>query len=833
MKLILPLLLLFLICLNPAKGEHITGGDFVVQHLEGNTFLARLTLYRDCASGGADFDGTVPITVFDAVTNEHLEDLDFVFEGFETILPELGNSCFTPDVCLEIGIYESEFNLPDNPNGYYLSNERCCRNNLSLNLDGGNLGFVFTVDIPNPLLQNSSPVFGEYPSEAFFCINATNTIDLSASDSDGDSLVYSLTEPLNGESTFFQPAPLVASAKPYSLIQWAAGFSTDDQVGGTPPITLNPETGILTATPDQVGVFTIAFQVEEFREGELIGTVRRELQLVSTGCDTDSPSVISTETGDTVFDVFANLEICIPIDVTDPNTGDVLFVEGEGELLDGTVEPLGSFPDAQGDSQITQDFCWTPTCENVREEPYELIVRAFSDGCAPEVLITEQRILINVVLPVNEPTTLAQAGDTLIVDLYDPSTHCLDFEFVDPNISDSLLIFPTSSIFSLDNTDSLEVTQDQGTATLGFCWNVECENLSDDPYFVDFAVNTTNCEVNDTSTFSVPIRVVRDEDIQANFPIPSDTIFWELYQADTLCFPFAFTDQNPFDTLSLSVESEIFDVQENPAFLTTSQLDGLNDQISGDICWAFECKDIRDEPYLITLTGSSNSCEVNETVVKEVLLYLDIPAEEPSVFVQPIESSITQNIGDDPIEFLVVAEDVNEFDNLTLSATSEAFSSSGNPAVFESFSGNEVVFSEFFWSPDCPDVEEEAYEITFSVRAESCLKDVTEELTIPILVTTPTLGEIEPIQNIFTPNGDGRNEVWTIEDKDDPCLLNFNSIVYDRWGKEVFKTDRSDFEWDGSYPSGEGASDGMYFHTIEYFYKDQTRNFTGNISIAR
>jgi len=114
----LGLLLLSTILSINTYSEHIIGGDFTVQHVEGNTFQAILTLYRDCGSEGAPFDPTVDVTVFDNVTNEQINELNFTFTGFESFEAELGNSCFTPAICMEIGTYETEFTLDNNPNGY-------------------------------------------------------------------------------------------------------------------------------------------------------------------------------------------------------------------------------------------------------------------------------------------------------------------------------------------------------------------------------------------------------------------------------------------------------------------------------------------------------------------------------------------------------------------------------------------------------------------------------------------------------------------------------------------------------------------------------------------
>jgi len=824
-----------------SKSAHITGGDFTVRHIEGNTFEATLNLYRDCASGGADFDNVVDITVYDAVTNQIIPELGFQFVGFETIIPTLGNSCFTPDVCLEIGVYQTQFELPDNPNGYYLSKERCCRNTASLNLEGIDLGFVFTIDVPDPALQNSSPVFGEYPSEAYLCVNGENTIDFGVEDPDGDSLVYSFTEPLKGESTnpttnpFPGADPVVASPKPYALVPWSAGFTTDNQVGGAVPMTIDAETGVITAQPDLQGVFTIAVEVQEFRDGVLIGTVRRELQLTSTGCAFDLPSVINTPDGDTIFDMLANSQTCIPIVVTDPNDGDTLFLQGEGEILNGTVMPQAVFPDADGFSTIEQNFCWSPVCENLLEGDslYKVTLTAFSRGCANEVLVTELDIYLNVIIEVDETTLLQEPfGGEVTIDLYDPSTHCFDFVFVDPNEADTLIVNPSSNIFDFDNVDELNVEVDQGSVTLPFCWDVICDDVRDDPYFVDFEVIATNCEVQDTVTFTVPISVIVPEDEPATFVQPFDTIFWEFYDTDTFCMPVTFVDENFFDTLKVTATSEIFNLTNNPAFIDT--LEGLI-QLEGNLCWIPKCSDVREEPYIINFSGTSQSCKTDETVEKTVVLYLNLPPENAPAFELPLPGfEIDHSIGDELIDFDVIVTDPDPYDTLSLSAGGSVFSDVTVNALFDGFfTNNESVFGQFTWTPDCPDVEVDPYVVTFTVVSESCQKSVTRTLEVPISVSTPTMGNIEPIQNIFTPNGDGLNEFWTIENKDDPCLLNFNSVVYDRWGKEVYQTNDPAFIWEGNYENGNDAIDGQYFHTIEYFYKDSGQSYNGTINLSR
>jgi len=812
--------------------EHIIGGDFTVQHVEGNTFQAILTLYRDCASGGAPFDPTVDVTVFDNVTNEQVSELNFTFVSFDAVEAELGNSCFTPDICMEIGTYETEFTLDDNPNGYYLSKERCCRNDLSINLFGTFLGFVFTLDVPDPALENSSPTFGEFPTEAFFCVNGETQIDFGATDIDGDSLVYSFTEPLNGASTFANPNPGIASSKPYSVAEWAPGYGTDDQVGGPNPMTINPETGLIIAQPDMIGIFTIAVKVEEYRDGVKIGEIRREIQLASSVCAIDLPSVISTPNDDTIFDVLANTEICFDITATDPNEGDTLFIFAEGELFDGSVTPQAFFPPNDSISEVTQTFCWSPICSNLSEEPYLVSISAFSVGCSPDTLITTQDLYFNVFVEPDEPTEYVGPAGGYIIDLYNPATHSFNIEFEDPNEADSLTVLDVQSeIFDFDNVEPILPETDQGQLNLPLTWNVICEDVRDEPYLIDFVLVTRNCDVLDTTVFSIPITVIVQPNEPTQFVQPPQEVFFEFYSNDSLIIPVSVADGNFFDTLVVSAESKIFNLPGNPAIFNT--LEG-NSLVEGNLTWIPDCEDVRDEPYQVIFTATANSCKTDDVVQYPVDIFLTLPPENQATINIPADgTTITHFIGEDQIEIIVTGTDPDPYDTLSLEIAGNILSDPISLPIFETAGILENIFGEFFWAPNCGDVKDDPYDLTFVLRSRSCQKNETVDVNLEVLVTTPTKGEIEPIQNVFTPNGDGLNDFWTIENKDDPCLLDFKAQVFDRWGKEVYITRDPSFEWNGESITSEELLGGTYFRTIEYTYKRSIQKYSGTVDILK
>ncbi len=66
----------------------------------------------------------------------------------------------------------------------------------------------------------------------------------------------------------------------------------------------------------------------------------------------------------------------------------------------------------------------------------------------------------------------------------------------------------------------------------------------------------------------------------------------------------------------------------------------------------------------------------------------------------------------------------------------------------------------------------------------------------------------------FTPNGDGKNDVFRIPPSTVQKVINFS--VYDRWGNRVFMTENSGDGWDGSFNNKQQPA-GTYVWEIEYY----------------
>ncbi len=71
----------------------------------------------------------------------------------------------------------------------------------------------------------------------------------------------------------------------------------------------------------------------------------------------------------------------------------------------------------------------------------------------------------------------------------------------------------------------------------------------------------------------------------------------------------------------------------------------------------------------------------------------------------------------------------------------------------------------------------------------------------------------DSIPNIFTPNADQKNDCYItgIGTAYDGC---FYMIIYNRWGRKVFETEKSSDCWDGTYNGKRDADEGAYFYII-------------------
>jgi gliding motility-associated-like protein len=92
------------------------------------------------------------------------------------------------------------------------------------------------------------------------------------------------------------------------------------------------------------------------------------------------------------------------------------------------------------------------------------------------------------------------------------------------------------------------------------------------------------------------------------------------------------------------------------------------------------------------------------------------------------------------------------------------------------------------------------------------------------------------IPNVFSPNGDGINDVFTVSFGPDLNVISMQGSIYDRWGNLVFSSAGYPFEWDGLF-AGETVLPGVYVYTITVLYLEngieKERQLVGDVTVIK
>jgi gliding motility-associated-like protein len=271
---------------------HIIGGEIFYEKLANNDYRITIKIYRDCYNGVPWFDDPLVLNVFDN-SNNFIKSISVPVTSASFLDPTLNSPCLNlpPNICVEEGIYIFTTNLPPIAGGYQLAHQRCCRNNTILNMIApGSTGFTLYTVIPDEIdiVANNSPSYDNFPP-IFVCVNELLEFDHVATDLDGDSLVYRLCTPFVGASTT-DPTAINVQNPPYSEILWQNPFNLANPLGGVP---LNiDQNGYLTGEPNMLGQFVVGVCVDEYRDGFLISTNKRDFQFNVVYCEPVSSAAI-------------------------------------------------------------------------------------------------------------------------------------------------------------------------------------------------------------------------------------------------------------------------------------------------------------------------------------------------------------------------------------------------------------------------------------------------------------------------------------------------------------------------------------------------------------
>ena len=262
-----------------AFATHIIGGEMNYKCLGNNEYQISLTVYRDCFLGEAPLDDTAYVGIFD-IANELVLTLPMLLGDIDTIFQEDNCLQIPPNICVETTTYVDTITLMPQAGGYHIAYQRCCRNGTILNIiDPLNTGSTYEIQLSETAMLscNSSPILNDWPP-TFVCVNRPLVYSSAAFDEDGDSLAYRLFTPFEGGLSMTNPRPRPSFPPPFDTVRWnSPTYSLDNLLGGV-PLEIDPLTGLMTATPNIIGQFVVGVCVDEYRNGVLLSSTRRDFQ---------------------------------------------------------------------------------------------------------------------------------------------------------------------------------------------------------------------------------------------------------------------------------------------------------------------------------------------------------------------------------------------------------------------------------------------------------------------------------------------------------------------------------------------------------------------------
>jgi gliding motility-associated-like protein len=276
-----------------------------------------------------------------------------------------GASCFTISVT-DPNRNASVINIPNSTNVAFYIETKLCINPF--------LGF-----------NNTSPVLLNPPIDNA-CACKKFVHNPGAFDSDGDSLSYELIDckDIGGVSIFGYTLP--------------------------PGVTINATNGdMIWQCPTPIGEFNFAILIKEWRQGSLIGSVERDLQVtVVAGCQNDPPVIANLN--DTC--VVAGSSISFAVKATDPNVNNKVTLTSTGGVYLLSSSPA-IFPQGINNfTTVTGQFVWNTNCSHVRLQPYQVLFKAEDDNLSTP-LVDIKTVNIQVIAPAPQNLTAIPTGTAI------------------------------------------------------------------------------------------------------------------------------------------------------------------------------------------------------------------------------------------------------------------------------------------------------------------------------------------------------------------------------------------------------------------------------------
>ncbi len=840
------LLYLIFLLAHGASAFHIVGGEIEFITIRPGTYRINVIQYFDEAQiMNPGPEGQITVYIYRNSDNALMSTHDLLLGTPQEDVPYSNEECAIAQLQTsrvfwtdEIQLTPSEYNDPE---GYYIVWERCCRNEAVINIiNATGSGMTYVTDIP-PLWRNGQPFINSSPAlfrplGDYACQDQLYYIEFTGTDADGDSLVYKLAEPLNSSALLAVPLP---TPKPYGrlLFDEQNGYASDNMIPGNPGLAISNR-GLLTVNPSKTGLHVFSVVVEEYRAGVKIGQVQRDFQMLvlpSGACNPPDPPEVAVQIPG--FDFFQsevdtlkyqqNDNKCFLFIAKNVSFGETVSFRAEGVNFSGDLADgfsISEYPVAEFSDSLSVEFC-APECPPLQGEPFIVDLIAADDACPLPQLDTVRLVIEVEPLPNALPTGDIE-GEVVV--LPEGREYQQAFSFTDEDM-DSIridLIVPGHPDPSLFGFKVDTILSEPGRFEGVFKWDTDCErNLFSEQQRFTVEVRAEDL---DYCAYENPLLATFDMNVilPGNNPpvvsildVPENELVIESNQ--TISFDVSVNDPDRNE-----VTLEMFGEGFNPsAFGVSFESSTAIGQTSSTFTWYADCNFlIPGDDNRFTFLFVGRDMDLCKTVMTDTIRYtidLELP---PNTRPNILPKSIYNLEVNEPFELDIRALDDDPEDQLTLSFYNGVRLPASPSIEFETVTGQSFVEGVFRWTPECSllrNGERTRYDVVFEVRDDFCPLAATDTLLVTFFLeeTRANFNNFKP-PNAFSPNSDQVNDFFTLSGYTDNslnlpvdnCDDFFQYIsIHDRTGATVFYSEERDFIWDGgNQPAG------VYFYSVKY-----------------
>ena len=365
--------LLITIFFVPLSGvsTHLAGGQINYKYVSPGKYEITMEIYRDCSGNASALWDTTSKTVrlinacgsqnYNNVPGGQRFSLSFVgYSEASVICPSAKTTC-NGGTTRGINKYtwKSTITIPSSAScakGYYIAYNRQNRDNGIGNISNGQAFWIESFMDTSIVNNNSSAVFSSDPMP-YACIGQNVSLSFGASDPDGDSLDFYLTD-----------ARKLGTGGAPTSVQYRFGFDGEKPIAGVNKNSINAKTGDLTFTaPNVAGNYVVVVAIDEYKKGTTTShsTIYRDFQIYFDACSGNSVPIIVSggvtnitgggKVDSTTVQSKIGKIVCWEVPFSDANSGDTVTITSNAStILPGTVTQS-----TIGVNAASRKVCWT------------------------------------------------------------------------------------------------------------------------------------------------------------------------------------------------------------------------------------------------------------------------------------------------------------------------------------------------------------------------------------------------------------------------------------------------------------------------------------------